>query len=120
MPTIARERAESLGVDVSRGQRRPLVARAARRGRRDASKRLLARHHLLALDDMGCQGGKRWARGAATAMFALGTGIALIDLLVKDTSGDAGLPPLLGGPGCFHAGLGSWRSQLWPRLRHYD
>jgi hypothetical protein len=40
--------------------------------------------------------GKRWARGAATAMFALGTGIALFDLLVKDTSGDTGLPPLLG------------------------
>ena len=31
--------------------------------------------------------GKRWARGAATVMFALGTGIALIDLLVRDTSG---------------------------------
>jgi hypothetical protein len=43
--------------------------------------------------------GKWWARGAATAVFALGTGIALIDLLVKDTSGDAGLPPLLGWVG---------------------
>ena len=43
--------------------------------------------------------GKRWARGAATVMFALGTGIALIDLLVKDTSGDTGLPPLLGWAG---------------------
>jgi hypothetical protein len=43
--------------------------------------------------------GKRWARGAATAMFALGTGIALIDLLVRDTSGDTGLPPLLGWAG---------------------
>ena len=39
---------------------------------------------------------KPWARGATTAMFALGTGIALFDLLVKDTSGDTGLPPLLG------------------------
>jgi hypothetical protein len=39
---------------------------------------------------------KRWARSTATAMFALGTGIALFDLLVKDTSGDTGLPPLLG------------------------
>ncbi len=39
---------------------------------------------------------KRWARGAVTAMFALGTSIALFDLLVKDTSGDTGLPPLLG------------------------
>lgn len=43
--------------------------------------------------------GKRWARGAATVVFALGTGIALIDLLVKDTSGDTGLPPLLGWAG---------------------
>jgi hypothetical protein len=43
--------------------------------------------------------GKRWARGAATAMFALGTGIAVIDLLVRDTSGDTGLPPLLGWAG---------------------
>ena len=43
--------------------------------------------------------GKRWARGAATAIFALGTGIALFDLLVKDTSGDTGLPPLLGWTG---------------------
>ena len=43
--------------------------------------------------------GKRWARGAATTMFALGAGIALIDLLIKDTSGDTGLPPLLGWAG---------------------
>jgi hypothetical protein len=43
--------------------------------------------------------GKRWARGAATAMLALGTGIALIDLLVKDTSGDTGLSSLLGWVG---------------------
>jgi hypothetical protein len=43
--------------------------------------------------------GKRWARGAATAMFALGTSIALTDLLIKDTSGDTGLPPLLGWVG---------------------
>jgi len=43
--------------------------------------------------------GKRWARGAATALFALGTGIAVTDLLVKDTSGDTGLPPLLGWAG---------------------
>jgi len=43
--------------------------------------------------------GKRWARGAATAMFALGTAIALTDLLIKDTSGETGLPPLLGWAG---------------------
>jgi hypothetical protein len=43
--------------------------------------------------------GKRWARGGATAMFALATSIALFDLLVKDTSGDTGLPALLGWVG---------------------
>ena len=43
--------------------------------------------------------GKRWARGAATTMFALGTGIALLDLVIKDTSGDTGLPPLVGWAG---------------------
>jgi len=43
--------------------------------------------------------GKRWAPGAATALFVLGTGIAVFDLLVKDTSGDTGLPPLLGWAG---------------------
>jgi hypothetical protein len=40
--------------------------------------------------------GKRWARAGATALFVLGTGVALTDLLIKDTSGDTGLPPLLG------------------------
>jgi hypothetical protein len=43
--------------------------------------------------------GKRWARGVATALFVLGTGIAVIDLLIKDTSGDTGLPPLLSATG---------------------
>jgi hypothetical protein len=43
--------------------------------------------------------GKRWARAVATAMFALGTSVALTDLLIKDTSGDTGLPPLLGWVG---------------------
>jgi hypothetical protein len=43
--------------------------------------------------------GKQWAREAATAMFVLGTAIALTDLLIKDTSGDTGLPPLLGWAG---------------------
>ena len=43
--------------------------------------------------------GKRWARGAATALFVLGTGIAVVNLLIKDTSGDTGLPPLLGWVG---------------------
>src|SRR5690348_6104889 len=43
--------------------------------------------------------GKQWARWAATAMFATGTCIALFDLLVRDTSGDTGLPPVLGWVG---------------------
>ncbi|GGM79897.1 hypothetical protein ACFFX1_44905 [Dactylosporangium sucinum] len=43
--------------------------------------------------------GKRWARSVATLVFALGAGIALFNLLVKDTSGDTGLPPLLGWVG---------------------
>jgi hypothetical protein len=43
--------------------------------------------------------GKRCVRGGATALFALATGIALFDLLVQDTSGDTGLPPLLGWVG---------------------
>jgi hypothetical protein len=40
--------------------------------------------------------GKPWARPAATAMFTIGTAIALTDLLIKDTSGKPGLPPTLG------------------------
>lgn len=40
--------------------------------------------------------GKRWARWVATAIFAAATVVALTDLLIKDTSGDTGLPPLLG------------------------
>jgi len=43
--------------------------------------------------------GRRWARAAATAAFAAGTGIALFDLLIRDTSGDTGLPPLLSWTG---------------------
>jgi hypothetical protein len=40
--------------------------------------------------------GKGGARLAATTMFTLGTLVALTALLVKDTSGDTGLAPLLG------------------------
>lgn len=43
--------------------------------------------------------GKRWSPVAATVAFAAGAGIALFDLLVRDTSGDTGLPPLLGWVG---------------------
>jgi hypothetical protein len=39
---------------------------------------------------------KGWTRWVATGMFAIGTIIALFNLLVKDTSGDTGLPSLLG------------------------
>ena len=42
---------------------------------------------------------KPWARWVATALFAAGTSIAAFNLLVKDTSGDTGLPPLLGWVG---------------------
>ena len=42
---------------------------------------------------------KPWARLVATGLFAVGTSIALFDLLVKDTSGETGLPPLLGWVG---------------------
>jgi hypothetical protein len=42
---------------------------------------------------------KPWAHWVATALFASGTSIALFNLLVKDTSGDTGLPPLLGWVG---------------------
>ncbi|WP_218019110.1 hypothetical protein [Nocardia salmonicida] len=40
--------------------------------------------------------GKRWARPIATALAALGATVGLTELLTRDTSGDTGLPPLLG------------------------
>ncbi|MEV5977468.1 hypothetical protein [Streptomyces sp. NPDC052114] len=43
--------------------------------------------------------GKRWARPAATTLFALGAAIGLTGLLTEDTSGDTGLPPALGWAG---------------------
>lgn len=42
---------------------------------------------------------KSWTRWLATAWFALGASIAVFNLLIKDTSGDTGLPPLLGWAG---------------------
>ncbi|HEY2791533.1 MAG TPA: hypothetical protein VGJ28_04215 [Micromonosporaceae bacterium] len=42
---------------------------------------------------------KRWVRPAATVMFAIAVTIALTDLLIKDTSGSTGLPPLIGWAG---------------------
>jgi hypothetical protein len=53
----------------------------------------------LVPDDLGLKSSKRWATGAASAMFAVGTSVALSALLVKDTSGDTGLAPLLGSIG---------------------
>jgi hypothetical protein len=43
--------------------------------------------------------GKRWARSAATVMLVIGIGVALTELLTKDTSGATGLPPTLGWAG---------------------
>jgi len=62
--------------------------------------------------------GARWAPWAATATFALVTALALAALLVKDTSGETGLAPVLGWIGtvpCI-AGLAAvttlWRRSL--------
>lgn len=60
---------------------------------------------------------KPWAHWVATGLFVLGTSIALFNLLVEDTSGDSGLPPLLGWVGMLPclAGLVAvillWRKQ---------
>ena len=60
--------------------------------------------------------GKRWVRGAATAMLALGAGIAVMDLLVRDTSGDTGLPSLLGWVGVLPCLAGLLAvTRLWRR-----
>jgi MFS family permease len=64
--------------------------------------------------------GRRWAPAAATATFLVGTGVALYALLVKDTSGETGLAPLLGWIGvlpCLPGLVGVamlWRS-AWSR-----
>ena len=61
---------------------------------------------------------KRWGRGAATAMVALGTSVALTDLLIRDTSGDTGLPPLLGWVGILPCLPGLLAvTLLWRRAR---
>ncbi len=61
---------------------------------------------------------KGWARWAATALFAIGTGVALTDLLTRDTSGDTGLAPFLGWVGVLPcvAGLVAV-ALLWTRGR---
>jgi hypothetical protein len=43
--------------------------------------------------------GKRWAGVGVATVFVLGTTVALTELLIRDTSGDVGLPPLLGWVG---------------------
>jgi hypothetical protein len=62
--------------------------------------------------------GKRWARSVATVALAFGVSIALFNLLVRDTSGDTGLPPLLGWVGMLPslAGLVAV-TLLWRRSR---
>lgn len=50
--------------------------------------------------------GKSWARWVATSLFVVGTSIALFNLTVKDTSGDTGLPPLLGWAGVLPCAAG--------------
>lgn len=60
--------------------------------------------------------GKRWARPVATTMFLLGASVALTALLVKDTSGDTALPPLLGWLGMLPLGAGiACVAALWRR-----
>ncbi len=43
--------------------------------------------------------GKRWARWACAATWGAATSLAIAGLVVTDTSGDVGLPPLLGWAG---------------------
>ena len=50
--------------------------------------------------------GKRGARSLATSIFAVGATMAVLNLLVRDTSGDTGLPPLLGWVGMLPALVG--------------
>lgn len=50
--------------------------------------------------------GKRWATWLATAMLVVGTSIGTFDLLVRDTSGDTGLPPAVGWLGLLPSAAG--------------
>jgi hypothetical protein len=62
--------------------------------------------------------GKRWARAASTAAFTVGTAVALVDLLIKDTSGSTGLPPMLGWAGMLPCLAGLLAvTLLWRRPR---
>jgi hypothetical protein len=60
--------------------------------------------------------GSRWARAGATMLFALAAIVALTDLLIRDTSGDTGLPHLLGWVGILPCVPGLLAViQLWRR-----
>jgi hypothetical protein len=63
--------------------------------------------------------GKRWARWTATALLALGTTVALTALLIRDTSGDTGLPALIGALGILPCGAGAVAvTMLWRGSAH--
>lgn len=64
--------------------------------------------------------GMRWARWATAGTFALATTVALTDLLIRDTSGDTGLPPLLGWIGLLPCLAGLVAVGLLLRRRHAD
>lgn len=67
---------------------------------------------------LAVRAGKRWARPTAIAGLVLGVSVGLTGLLVRDTSGDTGLPPVLGWAGLAPCVAGvlavAW---LWPRPR---
>jgi hypothetical protein len=67
---------------------------------------------------LAVRAGKRWARATATVGLVLGAGVGLAGLLIRDTSGDTGLPPALGWAGmapCLAGVLAvAW---LWTRPR---
>ncbi|MEU8634410.1 hypothetical protein AB0C38_19700 [Amycolatopsis sp. NPDC048633] len=48
---------------------------------------------------LAVRAGKRWARATATVGLVLGVSVGLTGLLIRDTSGDTGLPPALGWAG---------------------
>ncbi|MEV0918463.1 hypothetical protein AB0I93_29950 [Streptomyces sp. NPDC049967] len=62
--------------------------------------------------------GRRWARPAATVLFALGAGAGLTGLLTTDTSGATGLPPALGWAGMAPSLAGALAiALLWRKRR---
>lgn len=50
--------------------------------------------------------GKRWAPWVALVALVVGASIGLFDLTIRDTSGDTGLPPLIGWLGLLPCGAG--------------